>query len=76
VSGRATFGDFAGAARWHLDDATLRAELAARRWQTTAGTGQPEAFTASLRTVIEVMARYLADITAPVAGSRGGTGAC
>jgi hypothetical protein len=52
VSGRATFGDFAGAARWHLDDATLRAELAAWRWEAAAGTGQAEAFTASLRAVI------------------------
>jgi hypothetical protein len=68
VSGRATFGDFAGAARRYLDDAVPPPGPSATPWETAAMAGQAEAFTASLRAVIEVMARYLADITAPVAG--------
>ena len=71
MTGRATFGDFAGAARTYLDHAMLSAGPAARRWETAARTRQTEAFTVSLRAVMEVMARYLADITAPVAGVSG-----
>jgi hypothetical protein len=68
VTGRATFGDFAAAARAYLEDAVPPAEPVARRWEAAVRTWQTEAFTASLRGVIEVMTRYLADITAPVAG--------
>ena len=68
MTGRATFGDFSGAARTYLDHAVPPAGPAARRFEAAARTRQTEAFTASLRAVIEVMARYLADITAPVAG--------
>jgi hypothetical protein len=52
----------------YLEDAVPPAEPAARRWEAAARTRQTEAFIASMRGVIEVMARYLADITAPVAG--------
>ena len=66
---RATFGDFAGAARLCLEHAVPPAEpVARRRWEAAARTRQTGAFTASLRGVIEVMARYLADINGPVAG--------
>ena len=65
---RATFGDFTSAARAHLDHAVPPPEPGTRRSQAAARTRQTEAFTQSLRDVIEVMARYLADINAPVAG--------
>ena len=62
---RATFGDFAGAARLCLEHAVPPAEpVARRRWEAAARTRQTGAFTASLCDVIEVMARYLADIMA------------
>ena len=68
MTGRATFGDLASVARTYLDYAVPPPEPVVRRWETAARTRQTDAFTASLRSVIEVMARYLADITAPVAG--------
>ena len=67
VTSRPTFRDFAVAARTYLDHAVPPAadhkapEAAARTRQTVALTASPPG-------VVEVNARYLADITAPVAG--------
>ena len=68
VSSGATFGDFAGAASAHLDHAVPPAELAGRRMDAVARGRQIEEFARGLRGVLEVLAAYLAEITAPVAG--------
>ena len=63
-----TFGDFAGAASIHLDHAVPPAESVGKRLGAAVRTGQIEEFTWGLCGVLEVMARYLAEITAPLEG--------
>ncbi len=52
----------------HLDDAVPPAEPAGRRRGTAARSRQIEEFAGGLRGGLEVMARYFAEITAPLAG--------
>jgi hypothetical protein len=64
VTSRASFGDFARAARAHLDQAAAD-ERAARPWQAAALAQQSRELVWSLRTATDAMTRYLADINAP-----------
>jgi hypothetical protein len=66
VTSRATFGDFASAASSYLEQAIAQSEPVAVRQRAAARAVQTEEFTRSLRGVLEVMARYLGDITTPV----------
>lgn len=63
---RPTFGDFATAATTHLDRAAAPARPTTRR-RAASRPIQPEEFSRSLAHVLDVMARYLSDITAPAA---------
>ena len=62
---RASFGDFARAARAHLDQAAADDERAARPWQAAVLAQQSRELVWSLRAATDAMARYLADINAP-----------
>jgi len=65
----ATFGDCADAASMHLEHDVPSTKPAGRRRGAAARSRQIEEFAGCLRGVLEVMARYLAEITAPLAGA-------
>ena len=62
---RATFGDFAQAARAHLDEALADDDGAARVWQAAGLARQSQELVWSLRAAVDAMARYLADVNTP-----------
>ncbi len=64
MTGRATFGDFAAAARAHLEQAAKSFSLAGRRRPPAAMAADVDEFAQSLRRLITVMTRYFDDIEA------------
>jgi len=67
VTGRATFGDLAGAARAQLRQATDPPDLTLRRSPQTRRIGQVREFTSSMNRLVTVMTRYVHDIKAVLA---------
>jgi hypothetical protein len=59
---RATFGDFAMAARAHLDEATAEEERAAWPLHSAALISQAQELVSGLRAATDVMGRYLTDV--------------
>lgn len=63
---RATFGDFATAARRHLEQAIRQPGAAGPSTGTAASSVSADEFTRSLRRLLRVVDRYLTDLAAPV----------
>jgi hypothetical protein len=63
VTGRPVFGDFAEAASAQLEDAMGPARFVAKRKLAASRAGQVQEFSRGLAGVLDVMARYAADIT-------------